>query len=517
MRKLFSFFFAAYFVLISTTTPIILSTENLWVQQAQAASSATGIDNEQTGSSTLLYRSSNHPHHHHHHRDDGMSTILLLLLILLIQLLSGNSSGLSTGSSLVPSSSDSSSLVSDPNAVAPILNVATIVPTCYPNLSIIPSPATLGGNPCGPVATPGTTTSTQSAQPAGPIAKCTTDLTPDLQTLKAPGVSAAIVKNDKVVCTAVAGFADTTKQTPVTPDTAFVWASVSKTVIGTSIMQLVEQGKLKLDDPVNTALGINVQVPSCAGKTMSFRQLMTHTAGIKDNWNVMDPLNGKNVDSTVSLENFVKGYLTPGGAYYNQTANFQSGCPGTIYDYSNIGASMVAYTVQKVSGIPYEQYVKDKIFTPLGMTNTSVKLADMNQSLLAIPNGNGTHEGIVDFPDGGMRTSPSQLGKFVLMYLNGGKYNGQQILQPASIQEMLKSQTTVSTSGLNQGLFWYSDTQNNTDLGGTFWGHTGSMTGAGSELWIDPVTKTGIMLVYNANSIAAPATIKKLIDESKKY
>src|SRR6266567_535375 len=96
-------------------------------------------------------------------------------------------------------------------------------------------------------------------------AKCKTDLTSDLQTLKVPGLSAAIVKNGKVVCTAVAGMADTTQNKPVTPDTAFLWASVSKTVTATALMQLYEQGKFQLDDNINKYLPSQVQVhiPSC--------------------------------------------------------------------------------------------------------------------------------------------------------------------------------------------------------------------------------------------------------------
>jgi CubicO group peptidase (beta-lactamase class C family) len=275
-------------------------------------------------------------------------------------------------------------------------------------------------------------------------------------------------------------------------------------------MQLYEQGKLKLDDTIDTPIGFHVQIPSCTERSMTFRQLMTHTSGIKDNWDIIDRLTVQGADSAVSLEEFITGYLTPRGKYYSQTKNFQSGCPGSVFAYSNVGCATLGYLVQRISGIPYEQYVSDRIFTPLRMTNTSFRLSGLDQSLIALPNGNGQHEGIVDSPAGALRTTPANLGKLLIAYMNRGQYNGRQILRATSVQEMLKSQTPVESAW---GLTWYTSRE----YGDMMWGHAGSMPGAASVMFFAPVTKTGILLAYNADFTDSTETVKKLLDEASKY
>ncbi|MFL5627873.1 MAG: serine hydrolase domain-containing protein [Ktedonobacteraceae bacterium] len=341
------------------------------------------------------------------------------------------------------------------------------------------------------------------------VTACKTDLTGDLKTLKVRGLSAAIVKNGRLVCTAVAGMAG--QNQPVTPNTLFLWASVSKTVTATALMQLYDQGKIQLDDDINKYLPFQVSIPSCPNTPVTFRQLLTHTSSIKDNDKVIDSMVTQG-DPTVSLADFVKGYLTPGGRYYDRNANFEAGCPGTINDYSNMGATTIGYLVETISGTNFYQYTKDNIFTPLGMTEASFRLADLNQSQIALPKGKGSQYGEANFPDGMLRTSPSHLAKFLIAYMQGGQYNGKQILKSTTVQEMLKNQTPLDHT---QGLIWYTDTQFN---GETTWGHNGSDTGAASNMFFDPAKNEGVILVANGDWKGdAPATMKKLFQEADGY
>jgi CubicO group peptidase (beta-lactamase class C family) len=360
--------------------------------------------------------------------------------------------------------------------------------------------------------------SADSAPPA-----CATDLTPSLAQLGVPGVSASIVKNGRVVCTAVAGTAvlGTGGGTPVAPATDFLWASVSKTVTATAVMQLYEQGKFQLDDDVSDYIGFPVRVPSCSTTPITFRHLLTHTSSITDNDTVIDsePVAVPSGDPTVPLGDLVKGYLTPGGAYYHASANFDRGCPGTISDYSNMGVATLGYLVEVISGEDLYQYYQNHIFGPLGMTNSSFRLADLDRALLAAPNGNEEQYGEADFPDGMMRTSPAQLGKFLAMYMQGGTYEGRQLLKPSTVQEILKSQTSVgaaSTGGITQGLVWYTV---NT-FGPTTWGHDGDDDGATSNMFFDPVANVGVILVSNGSWKGDPgaiATMTALFHEAARY
>jgi CubicO group peptidase (beta-lactamase class C family) len=414
------------------------------------------------------------------------------LIQLILQLLGSGRATIPTPGNPVPTTDPNAQPTTDPNVG---------MPTTDPNAQPTTDPNAGGG----------TIAPQTSSAPSAQVAKYKIDLTSDLKTLKVPGLSAAIVKNGKVVCTAVAGMADTSQNKPVTPDTAFLWASVSKTVTATALMQLFDQGKFKLDDDISKFIGFPVQIPSCPGTPVTFRQLLTHSSSIVDNDTVIDSVMTPQGDPTVPLADLVKGYLTLGGKYYNST-NFASGCPGTSNSYSNMGATIIGYLVQVMSGTDFYHYTKAHIFTPLGMTNTSFRLADMDQSLIALPKGNGPHYGEGDFPDGMVRTSPSQLGKFLAAYMQGGQYNGQQILKSTTVQEMLKNQTSLDST---QGLIWYSDSSFS---GSTAWGHNGSDTGAASNMFFDPATRIGVLLVANGTWKGdAPATMRKLFQEGASY
>lgn len=103
-----------------------------------------------------------------------------------------------------------------------------------------------------------------------------------------PGISIAMINGDKITSSWQAGFADAENQIPVTKDTLFQIASTSKTVTGTAVMQLYERGLLDLDDDINQYLPFTILHPQYPDNPISFRRLLNHTAGMKDNWNVYD-------------------------------------------------------------------------------------------------------------------------------------------------------------------------------------------------------------------------------------
>jgi CubicO group peptidase (beta-lactamase class C family) len=363
-----------------------------------------------------------------------------------------------------------------------------------------------------------------SASSDAPPPACTTDLTPFVTSLKVPGISGAIVKNGHVVCTAVAGKAvlpgNGRTEKAVTTDTDFLWASVSKTVTATAVMQLWERGKFQLDDSIDKYLGFSVRVPTCKATPITFRQLLTHTSSITDNDTVINskPVAVSSGDPTVALDRLVKGYFTPGGEFYH-TANFDSGCPGTQSDYSNMGVALLGYLVQVISGEDLYAYYQAHIFGPLGMKNTSFHLADLDAATLAAPLGTEAQYGEADFPDGMMRTSPVQLGKFLAMISQGGTYDGKQLLMPSTVKEMLKQQTALapaSTNGITQGLILYTVNK----FGPVTWGHDGDDDGATSNMFFDPATKTGVILVSNGVWSGDPGAVpamSALFGESAKY
>lgn len=334
------------------------------------------------------------------------------------------------------------------------------------------------------------------------------DLSRDLQRLRVPGLSAAVVREGTIVSTPVAGIADVTRNQAVTRDTVFTWASVSKIVTATALMQLFEEGKFGLDDDVGEYVGFPVRAPSCPQVPVTFRQLLTHTSAIRDSA-LYDSLYVEG-DSPIPLGEFVRAYLVPGGRYYHRKRNFRSRCPGTVYEYSNIGAGLIGHLVEVLSGVPFERYVTDHIFGPLGMSDTSFRLTDLDLSMIALPDGTGPLQGFPTFPDGTLRSSPSNLAKLLIAYMQEGCYRGRQILRPETVGEMLSNQTQLDSS---QGLIWHTETFSKI----TMWGHAGDDPGISSNMFFDPLSKTGVLLVANGEwKHDARRTMRRLLREASR-
>jgi CubicO group peptidase (beta-lactamase class C family) len=319
---------------------------------------------------------------------------------------------------------------------------------------------------------------------------------------------------------------------PATADTLFMIASVSKTITATALMQLYEQGKFKLDDDINRYLPFKVRIPEAPNVPITFRQLLNHTSSIGDNvayincpgtcsyGSSLSAFVTKGADSPISLADLMKGYLVPGGAYYDPTENFGTNPPGTKSEYSNMGIVLAGYLVEVISGVPFDQYCRDNIFTPLGMNKTSWRLAGIDQSILAMPYDKDDsgftpygQYGEPDYPDGMLRTSVNELARFVSAYMQGGRFEGRQILKPTSVQDMLRSQTPLDP---RQGFVWYKRERSG---GWRVWGHDGSDNGAGAKMWFDPDRKVGVILVTNGiwDDDDARSLLTNLFRESERY
>jgi CubicO group peptidase (beta-lactamase class C family) len=329
------------------------------------------------------------------------------------------------------------------------------------------------------------------------------DLTRDLRELGVPGLSAAIIVGGRVVCTPVAGLADTRARRPVSPRTVFTWASVSKTVTAAALMQLFEQGRFGLDDDIGPYLGFEVRIPACPDRPVTFRHLLSHTSGIQDS-RIYGRLYVPG-DSPIPLGEFVEGYLAPGGRYHDPRRNFRKRCPGTVLEYTNIGAATIGRVVELLSGVPFERYVANRIFGPLGMTETSFRLRDLDASTIALPGGTGPLLGFPTFPDGTLRSSPSTLARFLIAFMQGGSYDGRRILESATVTEMLRQQTDLDPS---QGLIWHTQRFGERVM----WGHTGDDPGISANMFFDPGTGIGVLLAANGEwRHDARRTMRRLI------
>ena len=320
------------------------------------------------------------------------------------------------------------------------------------------------------------------------------------------GLGAAIIVDKKVVWTKGYGFADRERAVPFTPETVMNIGSISKTFTGVAMMSAVEDGKLSLDEDINRYLPFKVVNPHSPNATITLRHLATHTSGITDRWPVYRDTYHFDGSVPEPLGEFLQSYFVPGGALYSKD-NFLRVKPGTHRDYSNIAAGLAGYIVELSVGEKLHTYAQKRILSPLRMNDTAWTLAEIEpakharlyvaQDGLTIPI--ALYEQTT-YPDGGVRTSVSDLSKFFIALLNDGVYEEARILAKRSVDEMLRFQHTasnkpdnVSLKEKNSGLFWA------TKFDVTRIGHGGSDPGLKTEMLSNLSKDVGVILFANTS------------------
>lgn len=352
---------------------------------------------------------------------------------------------------------------------------------------------------------------------AASATRCKTDLVGQLKSMNVPGLAVAIVKDGELACMSVAGLANKKNKKPITPNTLFLVASVSKTITATALMQLHEEGEFELDDDINDYLPFDVKIPASPKSPITFHQLLTHSASIRDNRQIFDDFTTDGADSPISLAELTEEYFTPDGEYYSRSGNFLVRPPGSKLHYSNMGIALAGYLVEVISGQLFDKYCRANIFTPLSMHKTSWRLAGMNLSNLATPYASTyfgsepiPHYGQANYPDGMLRTSPIELARFLAAYMQGGIFNYNRVLNTSTVETMLSFQTAYNQS---QGLVWFSRWFDGRNL----WGHDGSDDGASAEMWFDPEEETGVIMMANGAWEDEDQLLEQLFQEADTY
>jgi CubicO group peptidase (beta-lactamase class C family) len=276
-----------------------------------------------------------------------------------------------------------------------------------------------------------------------------------------PGACAATVHGGHTIFSAGYGYADVEKARRVTGDTIFQIASVSKTVTATALMMLWDDGAFKLDAPIAPHLDFAVANPKFAGVPITFRQLFTHTSSISDAvYNGLDFSTG----DLPSLRDFLTGYLTPGGKWYDADKCYSASRPGGTWSYSNVGVALLGYIGERMGGKPLDEFTRERIFAPLGMNDTSWRYEGVSDDRLAQPYdfADGHFKRLPrtrypDWPAGLLCTSANDFAKFLSIYTQGGTANGHTFLKPETIGAMFTPAPVAVNSkspGLQQGLIW---------------------------------------------------------------
>ena len=306
-----------------------------------------------------------------------------------------------------------------------------------------------------------------------------------LRSAGVPGAVVVVVKDGQPLLEKGYGYADWERGVPVDPArTLFRPGSISKLFTWTAVMQLVEQGKLDLDADLNRYL--DFEVPAYQGTAMTLRHVMTHTTGLEETGRGLIVYG----DSTPDNGAVLKGYIPP---YLYQ--------PGTTQGYSNWATGLAGYIVQRVSGQSFDDYVEQHIFGPLGMRQSTFRQplpealrGQMSQGYLSVDGQPKGFEIVSMPPAGSMAATGSDMGRFMLAYLQGGQLGGQRILQPDTVARM-HSTITRGLPALNGiGLGFYQQDLN----GHRALGHGGDTILFHSELILLPDQGIGLYVSVNA-------------------
>jgi len=304
------------------------------------------------------------------------------------------------------------------------------------------------------------------------------------------GAEVVVVKDGAVLFEKGYGVSDMKTQAKVDPKrTLFRPGSISKLFTWTSVMQLVEQHKIDLDADINTYL--DFKIPPAYGKPITMRDLMTHRPGFEETIkNLLAPTNKDMVPLREALARWIPERMFP---------------PGEVPAYSNYGAALAGYIVQRVSGEPFEDYVAHHIFAPLHMDHSTFHqplpkalAGDMSKGYDKASGDPKPYELIPMSPAGALATTGDDISRFMLAHLNNGSYDGAQILKPETAKMMHGIVYPVPAGTLPMGLGFYHEDRNGYDIVG----HGGDTIYFHSDLHL--ILQKGVGFYVSQNSAGKP-------------
>lgn len=301
-----------------------------------------------------------------------------------------------------------------------------------------------------------------------------------------PGLAIAVTRGEEVVYTRAFGVRNIIRRDTLRPEHLFHMASVSKPFVATAVMQLVEQGRMDLDEPVVSYLPYFELADGQYGE-ITVRQMLNHTSGMPDvhdyEWDNPQYDEG-------AAERYVRSLRT----------EQMIAAPGELWAYSNMAFDVLGDVIAKISGRTFEDYVKANILDPLGMTESTFMQPETSEELRTT--GHVWNEGpavSVTYPYN-RRHAPSsclnsnvlEMARWAIANLNRGELNGIRILNEESY-EVLWGPSAQVTEGRDIGLSWFLRTYRDRSTVV----HSGSDTGYSSYIILVPDEGIGVIVASN--------------------
>lgn len=328
-----------------------------------------------------------------------------------------------------------------------------------------------------------------------------------LDEFQAVGISVAVVKDGKIVYNESFGCKDLETKTPLANDDIMRIASISKSFTATGLLQLVDQGIISLDDDVSDLIGFKIRNPHHPDIPITLKMILSHTSSIRD-----------------KEDYFTLDHLNP-AVYGDCVESYFDYKPGDGYNYSNMGLNLAGTILEKVSGVRFDDYVRDNVIRKLGLYGGhNVDSLDVGKFAIIYARKDGEYvksegayrsraEDMPDYrfgystpwfsPTGGVKISAHDLAVYMMMHMNYGEYNGVRIISKESAKAMQTPVWMIKNEGedqyglcLKEFVDFIDDVKYNVP-GNYPVGHTGGAYGLNSIMIWSPADGWGIVAMTN--------------------
>lgn len=322
-----------------------------------------------------------------------------------------------------------------------------------------------------------------------------------------PGLGVGIVEDGKIVYARGFGVQNLETGAPVTPDSVFCVASITKCFVATAVMQLVEQDKLHLDRPLIQYLP-DFRLDDDCCRQITLRQVLSHTSGMPD-------IDEAEYDELVAHPEYDEG--APARYVRALASHKMIAAPGERFAYSNIAYNVLGYLITTVSGQTFESYMCEHLLRPAGMPESTLFFPDVPRDRLAVPHLR-VPEIIVnpvypyhraDAPASFLHSTVVEMCRWAITCLDDGMHDGQRILSPAGFEQMWTPAVEWGFPPFYEhcGLGWtlgHFDDVKTVSHGGMGFGWTAFLT-------LLPEKQRGMIILCNEESSARSRTIRAVI------
>lgn len=332
------------------------------------------------------------------------------------------------------------------------------------------------------------------------------------------GFSVSVVNDKGLIYDKGFGFADIEQNNAYTSNTTQNIASISKTLIGISLLKAQELGKLNLNDPINKYLPFKIINPNYPEVPILIEHLAYHTSSIID----LDEVYAKSYvltkgkhdenegvysyfnkpETNIELREFIQNSLTENGKWY-QKNSFLNSKPGEKREYSNIAAAICALVIESATGKDYRDFTQNYILKPLKMNDSGWTSADIDvekrSRLFAYKDKMIAEYSLITYADGGFITSSHDLGLFLSELIKGYGGNGK-LLSRESYRKLFEKHTFEENGQTEYYGIFLEFRDSFLNVKNEMAGHNGSDPGVFTAMYFNPTTKIGKIVLVNTDT-----------------